>query len=207
MGGSGWEWCVSRDAVGSVCVEEGRWSRSQQVVSSMAKPFDDGNSSDAHTQDHIPREVQSSLTNCTATNSNQYPTLPFVCAHSVRCQAEYNNSSVTTSGCRGQLTCGMNASTNTPFPGGSRQIQAVRSEEGVASPLTSRGGNIVQDDGDDDAVIRQIGIQLRQMADQLHTYHMERVEEWDRRRWPVWYWTFLNFFMHTMAIFRMPRWR
>ncbi|XP_048474105.1 uncharacterized protein LOC125487279 isoform X2 [Rhincodon typus] len=91
--------------------------------------------------------------------------------------------------------------------GGSRQIQTIRSEEGVVSPLTLRGGNAQQDVGDDDAIIRQIGIQLRQMADQLHTYHMERVEEWDRRRWPVWYWTFLNFFMHTMAIFRMPRWR
>ncbi|XP_059496969.1 uncharacterized protein LOC132206616 isoform X2 [Stegostoma tigrinum] len=173
----------------------------------MAKPFDDGNSSDAHTQEHIPREVQTSLTNCTASTSGQYSPLPLVCAHSVRHQAEYSNCSVTSSGRRGQLTCGMTATTSSSFAGGSRQIQTIRAEEGVVSPLSLRGGNAQQDGGDDDAIIRQIGIQLRQMADQLHTYHMERVEEWDRRPWPVWYWTFVNFLMHTMAIFRMPRWR
>ncbi|XP_078389585.1 uncharacterized protein LOC144671502 [Cetorhinus maximus] len=173
----------------------------------MAKPFDDGNSSDPHAQEHIPREVQSSLANCTATTSAQYSPKPLAHTHPVRHQREYCNRSVTTPSCGGPLTCGMNAMSDSPLPGGSQQIQPVMSDEGVGSPLTTQARNSHQEAGDDEAIIRQIGIQLRQMADQLHTYHMERVVEWDRRRWPVWYWTFLNFFMHTLAIFRMPRWR
>ncbi|XP_078097988.1 uncharacterized protein LOC144511474 [Mustelus asterias] len=173
----------------------------------MAKPFDDGSPSEPHVQEHIPREVQSNLANCTAISAAQYPSLSLPRAHSFRNQGEYCNRSAPTPGCRGQLTCGRNAANDSPLPGGSRQIQPAMSDEAIGSPLTTRDRIVHQETGDDEAIIRQIGIQLRQMADQLHTHHMERVVDWDRRRWPVWYWTFLNFFMHTMAIFPVPRWR
>ncbi|GCB79834.1 hypothetical protein scyTo_0020253, partial [Scyliorhinus torazame] len=180
-----------------------------QAICSMAKPFDDGNASDPHAQEHIPREVQCSLANCTAIPAALYSPLPLAHAHSFRHQGQYCNRSLPAAAvsCRGSLTCGMDTTADSPLSGGSRQIQSAMPDGSIGSSLTTQDRDSHQEMGDDEAIIRQIGIQLRQMADQLHTYHMERVVEWDRRHWPFWYWTFLNFFMHTLAIFPVPRWR
>ncbi|XP_055519704.1 uncharacterized protein LOC129714204 isoform X2 [Leucoraja erinacea] len=160
----------------------------------MAKPFDEGTPSDPRAQERIG----SSLANCSTSGRGQY--LPR--AHLPRCQGDYSDHSPTAPSFRGHLTCGMNATANSSLPGESQRIQSD-----IDMTAVSREGNSFHiDTGNDDALIRQVGIQLRLMGDQLHTSRLEWVMERDQRHWPVLYWMFLNFCTHTLAIFRAPRW-
>ncbi|XP_032870279.1 uncharacterized protein LOC116967782 isoform X2 [Amblyraja radiata] len=168
-----------------------------QVWNSMAKPFDEGTPSDPRAQERIG----SSLANCSTSGRGQY--LPH--AHLPRCQGDYRDHSPTAPSFRGHLTCGMNATANSSLPGESQRIQSAMSDIDMTA-ASLQGNSFHIETGNDDALIRQVGIQLRLMGDQLHTSRMERVMERDQRHWPVLYWMFLNFCTHTLAIFRAPRW-
>ncbi|XP_078287229.1 uncharacterized protein LOC144611822 [Rhinoraja longicauda] len=156
----------------------------------MAKPFDEGSSSDPRAQERIGSSLD---------NRGQY--LPH--AHLPRCQGDYLNRSPSFTG---HPTCGMTTTANSSLPGESQMIQSAMLDVGMTPSLIAQGNSYHNETGNDDAIIRQVGIQLRLMGDQLHTSRMERMVEWDQRHWPVWYWMFLNFFTHTLAIFRAPRW-